>query len=43
MIIGIILSILLIKALNKAYRKSVAHNVGLIGNYLYEVIRVANR
>ena len=43
MILGIILFILFIKGINKMYRKSVAHNAGLLGNYLYEVIRAANR
>lgn len=43
MILGIILFILFIKGINKMYKKAVAHNVRLIGNYLYEVIRAANR
>lgn len=42
MILGIILFILFIKGINKMYRKSVAHNVRLLGDYFYEVIKVAN-
>ena len=43
MILGIILFILFIKGINKMYRKAVAHNVGLLSNYLYGVIRAVNR
>ena len=42
MILGIILFVLFIKGINKMYRKSVSHNVELLGNYLYETIRAAN-
>lgn len=42
MILGILLTILFIKGITKMYRKSVAHNVSLLGNYLYEIIRAAN-
>lgn len=42
MIISIILIIVIYKIFSKAYRKSVAHNMSLFGNYMYEVIRKAN-
>ena len=41
MILGIILIILFLKGFNKMYRKAVAHNAKLFGNYLFEIIRTA--
>lgn len=43
MVLGIILFILFIKGINKMYDKACKHNLKIVGNYLYEVIRAANR
>lgn len=43
MILFIIIIILMYKGLLKMYRKSVAHNTELIGNYLYAIIKEASR
>ena len=42
MILFVIIIILMYKGLLKMYRKSVAHNARLYGNYLYAIIRAAN-
>ena len=43
MIIGIILLMYILKKINKMYKRSVAHNAELVGNYLYEIIKATNQ
>ena len=43
MILSIIIIILIFKGFLKMYRKAVAHNARLYGNYLYEIIRATNK
>ena len=43
MILGIILIILFFRFMGKMYDKTCKHNLRIVGNYLYEVIRAANR
>lgn len=43
MISYIILMTLFIKWMGKLYNKAAKHNLKIVGNYLYEIIRAANR
>ena len=43
MILGIVLFILFIRFISKMYDKACKHNLKIVGNYLYEVIKAANR
>ena len=43
LILGIILFILIIKMANKAYKKASSRNISIVGNYLYQIIKAANR
>lgn len=43
MILGIILFVLFLRFMNKMYDKACKHNLKIVGNYLYEVIKAANR
>ena len=43
MILGIILIILFFKFINKIYDKACKHNLRIVGTYLYEIIRAANK
>jgi len=43
MILFVVITVLFIRGTVKMYRRSVARNAALMGNYLYEVIRAANR
>lgn len=43
MISFVILTALFIRFLGRLYDKSCKHNLKIVGNYLYEIIRAANR
>lgn len=42
MILGIILTLFIIRVLSNMYNKSIAKNTKLFAKYLYEVIKAAN-
>ena len=43
MILSVILFVLFIKFLCKMYDKACKHNLKIVGNYLYEIIKTTNR